>query len=242
MTEKKVDFNGANIGQAAAGDVVNEGSQFNNSNVINLHVNGQKDASKLSVEYLTNHQKRAIGKLIEKIVEATEEEPLDVWNQILARTGAKQVKLIPKEYFVELDAYLKDWLTKTTQPAQFSSTRPAAPRSHRTIPRSYFLVSVALGIAISVAAAALVVQNFSLEQRLQAATTRLTVCEFGGAYYSVGSVADIKGSPGATCTMVKDDLPPQWNVAKQKIDKKSSVARNPIRRKPASEVADPAPL
>ena len=118
-----VEFSGA-INQAAAGDLVNEGPQISNSNVVNLHLSGQASEAKLSGEHLTFQQKRSISKLVDRIVEATEAEPLEVWNQILARTGAKKVKFIPKGQYVALDVYLNDWLAKTAQPAQFSPEKP----------------------------------------------------------------------------------------------------------------------
>jgi hypothetical protein len=133
-------------------------------------------------------------------------------------------------------------LASQLQRAQEQAKRVPAAQASISTGRKHLLMALGYAAVVSVGAVVLGVQGQSLHQRLQTTTARLTVCEFAGKFYSVGSVADIKGSPGATCTMVKDDLPPQWSMAKQKVDKKPSVARNPIRRKPPVEITDTAPL
>jgi hypothetical protein len=133
-------------------------------------------------------------------------------------------------------------LTTQLQRAQEQAKRVSAAQASIATGRKHLLMVIGYAALVSLGCVVLGVQGQHLHQRLQTTMARLTVCEFAGKFYSVGSVADIKGSPGATCTMVKDDLPPQWSLAKLKIDKKPSVARNPIHRKPAAEITDPAPL
>ncbi|AOJ06375.1 hypothetical protein [Burkholderia mayonis] len=104
---------------------MSHGTPITNSNVVNVQF-GERE--KL-VEYVTPHQKRIIARLVERIVEATEEEPLEVWRKVLARAGAPKAKLILKSAYIDVEEYLVEWLGRATQmpAAAPPAASPAAP-------------------------------------------------------------------------------------------------------------------
>ncbi|AHI67967.1 putative gp47 [Burkholderia thailandensis H0587] len=120
---RKISF-GANVDQVHIGDSVSHGTPITNSNVVNVQF-GERERL---VEYVTTHQKRMIAQLVERIVEATKEEPLEVWRKVLARAGARKAKLILKSAYIDVEEYLVDWLGRATQtPAAAAQPAAAAP-------------------------------------------------------------------------------------------------------------------
>lgn len=227
------------IDQAAAGNVINKGPQLNNSNVVNLHLHGQAGEQQSPEEYLTPQQKGVIGQLVEKIVAATEAEPLEVWNQVLARTGSKKVKFIPKHCYVELEEYLRNWLSKavaSSAPPQVKPAQPApvTPPPNPPVPERQRLVSCAhcdatrkivskarkamfgalmtAGVAIT-ALAYIGLKAYLLAGTLQATEARLKVCEFAGKAYTIGSIMEQKNAADVECSVVVTGSAPQWRLA-----------------------------
>lgn len=236
------------IDQAAAGNVINKGPQLNNSNVLNLHLHSQAGEEPLPDEYLTFQQKGVIGKLVDKIIEATEAEPLEVWNQVLARSGSKQVKVIPRHRYVELEEYLTNWLSKVAAPSTPSPVKPAQPgpvkpapqtpvpegprvvscshcdAARKTISNSRKSMFGALLVA-GVAIAALVYSGFktyALAGALQAAEARLKAYEFAEKDPAVGS--NMRNKAG-----MRPDRKAAPLKKRPHRDKPSEVEDNPIK-------------
>ncbi|KGS08517.1 putative phage membrane protein [Burkholderia sp. ABCPW 111] len=124
---RKISF-GANVDQVHIGDSVSHGTPITNSNVVNVQFGEREER----VEYVTQHQKRMIAQLVQRIVEVTEEEPLEVWRKVLARAGARKARLILKGAYIDVEEYLVEWLGRATQtPAKQAPA--AAPPSAQAV-------------------------------------------------------------------------------------------------------------
>ncbi len=242
-----------NIEQAAAGDVINKGPRFNNSNVVNLHVKGQSDEPQLSGDCLTFQQKRVISRLVKEITQITGAGSLDVWNQVLARAGSKKVKFIPKEYYVDLEEYLNGWLAgakksavKINQPSTAAASAPAykppPERQHaiscphcdttkKALQQSRKITAAMLVFACSMTAVSIYlgIKTYMLNRSLQAAQAVTSGCSFEGKIYPLGSVLKNNKCAGD---------PPAWNAETGTADRKALPAKSRIHRHKSPELEE----
>ncbi|WP_353189553.1 hypothetical protein [Pandoraea pnomenusa] len=221
MDGGKQEFQGA-VGDVAGRDVVNHAAPITNSNVVNLQF-GQKDAV---VEFVTEHQKAMIAELVDQIADATESHRLKIYRVVLARAGAKRVKEIRREAYLDIEQYLTAWVKRVTgepgsvpgsesvavdtefahgREAQFSELAAQLRAARASVAALQRKVMIVLGLLVLALAC-----NSALGYKIW--SERDQSCLYAGQAYAIGSAIDHPDPKAADleCVAGKNGAAPRW--------------------------------
>lgn len=191
------------------------GSQINNSNVVNLHI-PRSGEDLLSGELLTIQQQNEIRDLVRKLSDVSGRDMTQVWRSFSNQFQGKMYKDLPIEWFRDAYRWLKSEIEheerKAPSAATYKSvasppTRSVVEPCYRCLTatqtlaedrRSLVVVSVMAVLAIA-AAVFFGVRSQALAAEADAARAQLSLCEYGGQSYRVGSIIDNAKAPDLEC-------------------------------------------
>ncbi|MBK3336362.1 hypothetical protein [Burkholderia pseudomallei] len=225
IADRSVNIRAGSIGNVASRDIVNvnHGVPISNSNVVNLQF-GSKEPE---VGFVTNHQKGVIMELVGQIADATGNDVLKISRTVLARAGAKRIKWIRGDRYVDIEQYLTSWLNrvaiKSAAPSATQST-PArnnvceVPRPDLTVQLQFAqerLASTRTMLKVTLFAALLggVVLGYygwSSHQTIDQLQAAFGGCQYAGKTYAVGSIVDNTDAPDIECIADTKDASPSW--------------------------------
>ncbi|MDO5940620.1 hypothetical protein [Burkholderia cepacia] len=223
MERGKQEFSGA-VGDVAGRDVVNHAAPITNSNVVNVQF-GQKEAV---IELVTDHQKAVMMELIDQIAAATKSHRLKICRVVLARAGAKRIKEIRRDAYVDIEQYLTTWMKRvspTPKPTAKPPTAETSPQAVLGYENRIRELTAQLDVVRTSAA--------SLRRNLHVAVFTLVVvlvcgsvlgymawagqshsCMYAGATYAVGSVIDNANAADIECVAGVAGASPEWRQIK----------------------------
>ncbi|WP_321874828.1 hypothetical protein [Burkholderia cenocepacia] len=218
---------GSKVDQVHIGDSTDQSTPITNSNVVNLQF-GPKEPE---VEFVNNHQKGVIMELVGQIADATEGDALKICRVVLARAGAKRIKFIRSDRYVDIEQYLTSWLNRV-------AIKHAAPNSAHSAPARDNVcedrgpdLTAPLQAQLQVTQAQLVSTRTMLKITLFAAllggvvlgyygwTSHQTIgqleaafggCQYAGKTYAVGAIIDNSEAPDIECVVTPDGKPGVW--------------------------------
>ncbi|WP_240647588.1 hypothetical protein [Burkholderia lata] len=214
---------GSKVDQVHIGDSTDQSTPITNSNVVNLQF-GSKEPE---VEYVNNHQKGVIMELVGQIADATEGDALKICRVVLARAGAKRIKFIRSERYVDVEQYLTSWLNRVA----IKSAAPSATQSAPARDNVCETPGVDLSPQLQLAQAQLASTRTLLKITLLAAlvgfgvlgyygwTSHRTIdqlqaafggCQYAGKTYAVGAIIDNSEAPDIECVVTSDGKPGVW--------------------------------
>ncbi|ABO60673.1 MULTISPECIES: hypothetical protein [pseudomallei group] len=225
IVDRSVSIRAGSIGNVAGRDIVNvnHGVPISNSNVVNLQF-GAKEAE---VEFVTNHQKAVIMELVGQIADATETDVLKISRAVLARAGAKRIKWIRSDRYLDVEQYLSSWLNRvaikqaTPNETQPESIRPA-PVESRSVDFSPQLhlaqtqlasTRTTLKITLFAALAGVAVLGYygwTSHQTIGQLQAAFGGCQYAGKTYAVGAIIDNPDAPDIECVVTSDGKPGVW--------------------------------
>ncbi|WP_334046566.1 hypothetical protein [Burkholderia cepacia] len=214
---------GGKVDQVHIGDSTDQSTPITNSNVVNLQF-GSKEPE---VEYVNNHQKGVIMELVGQIADATEGDALKICRVVLARAGAKRVKFIRSDRYVDVEQYLTSWLNRVAIKSAASSNDQATPARENVCesPRVDLtpqlqraqerLASTRTMLKVTVFAALLGVTTlgyyaWSSHQTIGQLEAAFGGCQYAGKTYAVGSIIDNSDAPDIECVVTADGKPGVW--------------------------------
>ncbi|MBO1857947.1 hypothetical protein J4G52_30815 [Burkholderia cenocepacia] len=214
ITDHSVNIRAGSIGNVAGRDIVNvnHGVPISNSNVVNLQF-GAKEAE---VEFVSNHQKRVIMELVGQIADSTGNDILTISRNVLARAGAKRIKWIRSDRYVDIEQYLMTWLnrvadTSTTQNGEQSTPARENVCEDRStdLPAQLQLAQAQLAstrtmLKITLFAALLGVvvlgyYGWTSHQTIDQLQAAFGGCQYAGKSYAVGAIIDNSEAPDIEC-------------------------------------------
>ncbi|AOJ05114.1 hypothetical protein WS70_25690 [Burkholderia mayonis] len=222
IADRSVHVHAGAIGNIAGRDIVNHGVPISNSNVVNLQF-----GSKEPVEFVTNHQKGVIMELVGQIADATGNDVLKISRAVLARAGAKRVKWIRSDRYLDVEQYLSSWLNRvaikqaTPSETQPESIRPA-PVESRSVDLSPQLqlaqaqlasTRTTLKITLFAALAGIAVLGYygwTSHQTIGQLQAAFGGCQYAGKTYAVGAIIDNSDAPDIECVVTSDGKPGMW--------------------------------
>ncbi|ERJ39104.1 hypothetical protein L810_6341 [Burkholderia sp. AU4i] len=211
------------IGNVAGRDIVNHGVPISNSNVVNL----QFGVKETEVEFVTNHQKGVIMELVGQIADATEGDALKVCRVVLARAGAKRIKFIRSDRYVDVEQYLTSWLNrvaiKSVAPSNDQPTparenvcenpnidlTPQLQHVQAQLASTRTLLKVTLFAAL-LSAATLGYYGWTSHQTIGQLQSAFGGCQYAGKTYAVGAIIDNSEAPDIECVVTSDGKPGIW--------------------------------
>lgn len=192
------------------------GSQINNSNVVNLHM-PRSGEDLLSGELLTTQQQNEIRDLVRKLSDISGRDMTQVWRSFSNQFQGKMYKDLPIEWFREAYRWLKSEIEQEERkaPPPVAAYKSAAQPPTRSVVepcyrcltatqtlaenrRSLVLVSAMAVLAIA-AAVFFGVRSQALAAEAEVARAQLSLCEYGGQSYRVGSIIDNAKAPDLEC-------------------------------------------
>ncbi|CAG9261985.1 Putative phage membrane protein [Burkholderia diffusa] len=227
IADRSVNIRADSIGNVAGRDIVNHGVPITNSNVVNL----QFGAKEPEVGFVTNHQKGVIMELVGQIADATGNDVLKISRTVLARAGAKRIKWIRSDRYVDIEQYLTSWLNRVAiKPVAPSAAQSAPARDNVCEDRGPDLTAP-LQAQLQVAQAQLTSTRTMLKITLFAAllggvvlgyygwSSHQTIdqlqaafggCQYAGKTYALGSIIDNSEAPDIECVVTSDGKPGVW--------------------------------
>lgn len=226
IADRSVNIRAGSIGNVAGRDIVNvnHGVPFSNSNVVNLQF-GAKEPEE--VEFVTNHQKGVIMELVGQIADATEGDALKVCRVVLARAGAKRIKFIRSDRYVDVEQYLTSWLNrvaiKSVAPSNDQPTparenvcenpsvdlTPQLQHAQAQLAFTRTLLKVTLFAAL-LSAATLGYYGWTSHQTIGQLQSAFGGCQYAGKTYAVGAIIDNSEAPDIECVVTSDGKPGIW--------------------------------
>ncbi|WP_321942160.1 hypothetical protein [Burkholderia cenocepacia] len=226
IADRSVNIRAGSIGSVAGRDIVNvnHGVPFSNSNVVNLQF-GPKEPEE--VEFVTNHQKGVIMELVGQIADATGNDVLKISRAVLARAGAKRVKWIRSDRYVDIEQYLTSWLNrvaiKSTAPSAAQSTpardnvcedsRPDLTTQLQLTQERLASTRTMLKVTLFAALLGGVILGYygwSSHQTIDQLQAAFGGCQYAGKTYAVGSIIDNSEAPDIGCVVTSDGKPGVW--------------------------------
>ncbi|AMU13817.1 hypothetical protein A3203_12250 [Burkholderia cenocepacia] len=223
IADQSVNIRADTIGSAAGRDIVNLGVPISNSNVLNVQF-GSKEPE---IEFVNNHQKGVIMELVGQIADATGNDVLKISRAVLARAGAKRVKWIRSDRYVDVEQYLTSWLNRVaiksgapsgaqsgpardnvcedprpdlTAQLQFAQERLA---STRTMLKVTFFAALLGGVVLGY-------YGWSSHQTIGQLQAAFGGCQYAGKTYAVGAIIDNSDAPDIECVVTSDGKPGMW--------------------------------
>ncbi|MDI9694419.1 hypothetical protein QM312_00690 [Burkholderia cenocepacia] len=226
IADRSVNIRAGSIGSVAGRDIVNvnHGVPFSNSNVVNLQF-GPKEPEE--VEFVTNHQKGVIMELVGQIADATGNDVLKISRAVLARAGAKRVKWIRSDRYLDVEQYLTSWLNRVAiKPATSNEVQPesirqnpvAAPTvdlspqlqlAQAQLASTRTLLKVTLCAAL-LGGGALGYYGWTSHQTIGQLQAAFGGCQYAGKTYAVGAIIDNSEAPDIECVVTSDGKPGVW--------------------------------
>ncbi|WP_232456706.1 hypothetical protein [Burkholderia ubonensis] len=221
-SKNKIGF-GAKVDQVNIGDSTHNGTSFSNSNVVNLQF-GPKESE---VEFVNNHQKGVIMELVGQIADATQTDVLKISRAVLARAGAKRVKWIRSDRYLDVEQYLTSWLNRvaikapapnSVQPERVRET-PAERHhvnltlqlqlAHAQLASTRTLLKITLFAALA-GFAVLGYYGWTSHRTVDQLQAAFSGCQYAGKAYAIGSIIDNSEAPDIECVVTSDGKPGVW--------------------------------
>ncbi|WP_081079273.1 hypothetical protein [Burkholderia cepacia] len=214
---------GSKVDQVHIGDSTDKSTPITNSNVVNL----QFGAKEREVEFVNNHQKGVIMELVGQIADATETDVLKISRTVLARAGAKRIKWIRSDRYVDIEQYLTSWLNrvaiKSTEPSAAHSapardnvcedSRPDLTaqllRAQERLASTRTILKVTLFAAL-LGGVVLGYYGWSSHQTIGQLQAAFGGCQYAGKTYAVGAIIDNSEAPDIECVVTSDGKPGIW--------------------------------
>ncbi|MCA8013587.1 hypothetical protein LGM38_16175 [Burkholderia vietnamiensis] len=218
---------GSKVDQVHIGDSTDKSIPITNSNVVNL----QFGAKEREVEFVNNHQKGVIMELVGQIADATGNDVLKISRAVLARAGAKRVKWIRSDRYVDVEQYLTSWLNRVAIKSTAPSATQSTPARDNVCEDRGPDLTAPLQAQLQVAQAQLASTRTMLKITLFAAllgggvlgyygwTSHQTIgqleaafggCQYAGKTYAVGAIIDNSEAPDIECVVTSDGKPGVW--------------------------------
>ncbi|MHA6913019.1 hypothetical protein ACQUJO_07775 [Ralstonia pseudosolanacearum] len=214
------EFSGS-VGDVAGRDVVNHAAPIANSNVVNVQF-GQTETV---VELVTDHQKAVMMELIDQIATTTDSDRLKIIRVVLARAGAKRIKEIRRDTYVDIERYLTSWLKRVSATPVPADNREAAIAKADSLLQGYegqirelasrleaahaLTITLRRNMRIIMGSLAVVLVCGSV-LGYKSWESRGQSCTYAGAAYAVGSVIDHAEAPDIECIAGADGALPRW--------------------------------
>ncbi|UKD14896.1 hypothetical protein L3V59_18205 [Burkholderia aenigmatica] len=231
IADRSANIRAGSIGSVAGRDIVNvnHGVPISNSNVVNLQFGAQEPERE--VEFVTNHQKGVIMELVGQIADATGNDVLKISRTVLARAGAKRIKWIRSDRYVDIEQYLTSWLNrvaiKSAAPSTVQSSPaldnvcedrspdPATPLQAQLQLAHAQLASTRTMLKITLFAALLggVILGYyawASHQTIDQLQAAFGGCQYAGKTYAVGAIIDNSEAPDIECVVAAEGKPGVW--------------------------------